>query len=195
MTQTPLTVRRWSRFEYDRLVGSGFFEDDRVELIGGQLIVAEPQGTYHASTLSRVDTALRAVIPSGWLVRSQMPLALDDESAPEPDLALVPGEPDDYLNAHPSAPALVIEVADASLPFDRRVKGSLYARGGVRDYWIVNVTERVLEVYREPQTDASAAWGWSYRSQRTLRPAQTIAPLALPATTVGVAALLPRGGA
>src|SRR5437667_4879407 len=106
MMQTPLTVRRWSRFEYEKLVETGFFHDDRIELIGGQLIVAEPQATYHVTALTLVDLALRAVLPSGWFVRVQAPISLDDDSAPEPDLAVVQGVPEDYLNAHPTTPAL-----------------------------------------------------------------------------------------
>jgi Uma2 family endonuclease len=192
--QTPLTVRRWSRFEYEKLVDAGFFHGDPVELIGGQLIVAEPQGTYHVTVLGLVDDALRAVLPPGWIVRTQGPISLDDDSAPEPDLAVVRGAREDYLNAHPTVPALVIEVADTSLVFDRKVKGSVYARGGVQDYWIVNVTDRVLELYREPHADSSAVSGWSYRAVRTLRAADTIAPLALPTMPVRVGSFLPRGG-
>jgi Uma2 family endonuclease len=190
--QIPLTPRRWSRIEYERLVECGLFDGDPVELIGGQLIVAEPQGTYHVTVLGMVDDVLRSLLPAGWIVRSQAPISLDDESAPEPDIAVVRGSRADYLNAHPTIPALVIEVADTSLGFDRRIKGSVYARGGIQDYWIVNVTERVLEVHREPQADPSATWGWSYRSVRTLRPTDTVTPLALPSTAIAVDALLPR---
>jgi len=195
MTQTPLNTWRWSRFRYEKLVESGFFHDEHIELIRGQLIVAEPQGTYHATVLTRVDLALRSVLPPGWFVRVQLPVSLDDESAPEPDLAVVQGAPDDYLNAHPTAAALVIEVADSSLGFDREVKISLYARGGVQDYWIVNVTERTVEVYRDPQPDPSTPSGATYRSVRTVRVGDTVTPLALPATVVDVAAFFPRGGA
>ena len=190
--QTPLTLRRWSRVEYQRLVDFGLFERDPVELIGGQLIVAEPQGTYHATVVGIADDALRSVLPAGWIVRAQMPVSLDDESAPEPDLAVVRGSRQDYLNAHPTVPALALEIADASLGFDRLVKGSVYARASLQDYWIVNVTDRVLEVYREPHADPSAPWGWSYRSVQTLRPAATIAPLALPSVRIAVSALLPH---
>src|SRR4051794_32773581 len=112
MMQTPLTVRRWSRIEYETLVESGFFQGEPVELVGGQLIAAEPQGTYHATVVGLVDDALRAVLPPGWIIRSQAPLSLDEESAPEPDIAVVRGTRVDYLNAHPSVPALVLEIAD-----------------------------------------------------------------------------------
>lgn len=190
--QIPLTPRRWSRIEYERLVECGLFDGDPVELIGGQLIVAEPQATYHVTVVGIVDDALREALPPGWIVRNQGPIALDDESSPEPDLAVVRGRREDYLNAHPAIPALVIEVADTSLGFDRRIKGSVYARGRVQDYWIVNVTARVLEVYREPHADPSAVWGWSYRSVRTVRATDTVTPLALPSTPISVASLLPR---
>ena len=91
MKQIPLTLRRWTRAEYDRLVGLGMLHGEAVELVGGQLVIAEPQGSYHASALGAAGDALRAVLPQGWLVRIQMPVALDDESEPEPDLAVVTG--------------------------------------------------------------------------------------------------------
>src|SRR6185503_12644375 len=97
--------------------------------------------------------ALRASLPSGWVVRTQMPLALDDESAPEPDVAVVAGRREDYRDAHPGRPALVIEVAESSLEIDREYKGSLYAHATVDEYWIVNIVERVVEVYRDPGPD------------------------------------------
>src|SRR5262245_36583729 len=122
MTEAPVTYRRWKRAEYDRLVDLGVFEGDRIELIGGHLIVAEPQGAYHASSISRVDYALRAVLPPGWIVRVQAPLSLDDESEPEPDLAVVPGSAADYRHSHPARPVLAIEVAEMSLAFDRQHK-------------------------------------------------------------------------
>jgi Uma2 family endonuclease len=162
-----------------------------VELIGGHLVVAEPHGSYHASALGAAGDALRAALPPGWLVRVQLPVALDDESEPEPDLAVVPGEWAEYRAAHPSCPALVIEVAETSLAFDRGEKGSLYARGGIRDYWVVNLVDRVLEVYREPEPDSTAPYGWRYGSvQRVMRDA-VVSPLALPTMRVAVAALLP----
>src|SRR6267378_336153 len=123
MRQTPLTLRRWKRVEYERLVDLGVFEGDPIELIGGQLIVAEPKGSPHATAVGMANDALHAVLPPGWIVRVQDPLALDDESAPEPDIALVRGSRADYRHAHPARPALAIEVAQSSLGFDRQQKG------------------------------------------------------------------------
>jgi Uma2 family endonuclease len=189
--QAPLTLRRWTRAEYDRLVDLGMFEDEPLELLGGQLVVAEPQGTYHASAISAVEYAVRAVLPRGWLVRTQLPVSLDDESEPEPDLVVVPGLPADYRQSHPERPALVVEVADSSLSFDREHKGSLYARAGVEDYWIVNLVDHVLEVYRDPGPDPPAVHGWRYRSVTALTQSAEVVPAAFPESRIAVVALLP----
>jgi Uma2 family endonuclease len=191
MADLPLTLRRWKRVEYDRLADLGLFDGDPVELISGQLVVAEPKGTYHTSAVSAAEYALRAVLPPGWIVRTQAPVSLDDESEPEPDLAVVPGRPADYRYAHPERPALALEVADSSLTFDRQHKGSLYARAGIEDYWILNLVDRCLETYRDPRPDPSAPYGWRYRSVATLTPPALATPLAFPSSHVAVADLLP----
>jgi Uma2 family endonuclease len=191
MAQAPLTLRRWKRREYDRLVELGVFEGEPLELIGGELIVAEPQYPYHASGVSVLEYAVRAILPTGWLVRTQAPVSLDDESEPEPDLVVVPGHPGNYRHEHPALPVLVVEVADTSLAFDRGRKGSLYARAGIQDYWIVNLVDRVLEIYREPIPDASAAYGWRYRGVMSISPPGAVAPLAFPSGRIAVGDLLP----
>jgi Uma2 family endonuclease len=191
MAQPPLTLRRWKRAEYDRLVDLGVFEGEPIELIGGQLVVAEPQYPYHASAISAADYAVRAILPPGWIVRTQLPVSLDDESEPEPDLVVVPGRPADYRDSHPARPVLAVEVAESSLDFDRQHKGSLYARAEIQDYWIVNLVDRILEVYRDPGPDPSAPYGWRYRSVTTLAPPAVVVPLAFPATQVAVLDLLP----
>ena len=190
MSQAPLTVRRWSRAEYERLVELGVFRGDPVELIDGQLIVAEPQNSPHATAVGAADDALRAVLPAGFFVRAQMPVALDEESAPEPDLAVVAGRRADYRAGHPASAVLVVEVADSSLRFDREDKGSLYARARVPEYWIVNLIDHVVEVYRDPGPDASAAHGWRYRSTMRLGPAATVEPVALPSARIRISDLL-----
>ena len=191
MTQAPLTRRRWSRAEYDRLVELGAFSGEPLELIDGHLMVAEPQGAYHATSIGVVDDALRAALPPGWLVRAQLPIALDEDSEPEPDVAVVPGRRADYRHAHPSRPVLVVEVAETSLEFDRSEKASLYARGGVPDYWIVNLVDRVVEVHRDAGVDLAAPHGWSYRSVAALAPSALVELRAIPGTRIAVAALLP----
>ena len=190
--QTPLTPRRWTRPEYDHLVALGMFDGEPLELLGGQLVVAEPQHAYHASAVTRLDYALRALLPGGWIVRLQAPLALDAESEPEPDLVVVSGAPDAYDEGHPARVVLAVEVADASLAFDREHKAGLYARAGIADYWIVNLVERQLEVHRAPGPEPLARFGWRYRSVTALEPPARVAPLAFPAAHVAVADLLPR---
>jgi Uma2 family endonuclease len=189
MPQIPSTVRRWTRIEYDRLVELGVFRGESIELLGGQLFVAEPQSSDHATAVGLVDDALRAALPAGWIVRSQMPVALDEESEPEPDLAVVPGTRAAYRRTHPARPVLAIEVAKSSLEFDRLHKGSLYARAGVRDYWIVNLIDRVVEVHRDPGPDPSAPHGWRYLTRETVAAPGFVVPLALPAVRIAVAAL------
>jgi len=192
MKQEPLTLRRWTRREYERVVDLGVFQGDPVELVGGHLVVAEPQGSYHVTAVGLVEDALRSAFGLGWIVRVQAPVALDDESEPEPDVAVVPGTRRDYRAAHPSRPVLAVEVAETSLTFDREQKSSLYARGGIADYWIVNLIDRVLEVYRGPVQAASAPYGWRYRSVQTLAPpAPLVSPLALPSAGIPVVSLLP----
>jgi Uma2 family endonuclease len=191
MTSAPLSIRRWTRSEYDRLVDLGMLHGEAIELIGGQLVVAEPQGSYHATATGLVHDALHAVLPPGWLLRTQMPVALDDDSEPEPDVALVPGGWADYRHGHPTRPALVVEVAESSLAFDRQHKSGLYARGGVADYWIVNLIDRVLEVHRDPMPDPGGVYGWRYRTVQVLQPDAACALLALPGVRLAVGDLLP----
>jgi Uma2 family endonuclease len=192
MGAIPVRTKRWARLEYERLVDRAVFQPgDRVELVGGQLIVREPQGSPHAVAAGLVEDALRAAFGSGWVVRVQMPVALDDESEPEPDVAVCPGNPRDYLAGHPSQPVLLVEVADASLAFDREHKGSLYARAHVADYWIVNLADRVLEVHRDSALSADAPYGWRFSTRLRLGAADSVSPLRAPHARILIADLLP----
>lgn len=185
-------TRRWKRVEYDRLIETGFFQPgDPIELVGGQLIVAEPQGSGHFAAIRAVEEALRLAFGSGWEVRTQGPLALDDESEPEPDVVVVPGSFRDYAGEHPSRPVLVVEVSESSLALDRHHKASLYARAALAEYWIVNLVDRVLEVHREPSPDPAASFGWRYRSVEALGREASVSPLELPSARIRVADLLP----
>jgi Uma2 family endonuclease len=190
MTQRPLTVRRWSREEYGQLLHLGFLNGAPVELLGGQLVVAEPEGTRHATAIGVVGAVLNAALPRGWVVRMQAPIALDEESEPEPDIAVVAGAHVDYRSTHPRTAALVVEVAETSLGLDRTLKAGLYARAGVGDYWIVNLVDRAVEVHREPAPDASAPCGWHYRSLDRVVPPAAVALAALPSVRIAVAHLL-----
>ena len=191
MTET-MPTKRWTRIEYDRLIDKGVFgPKDRIELLGGLLVVREPQGGPHAMGIRMVEEALHGVFASGWDVRGQLPVALDDDSEPEPDVSVVPGSFRDYRQAHPARAVLIVEVAESSLRLDRGEKGSLYARAGVPDYWIVNLVDHVLEVYRDPAADLGAPYGWRYASVVTLRAGDVVTPLAAPHSHVPVADLIP----
>jgi Uma2 family endonuclease len=185
-------THRWTRVQYERLIECGFFQPgEPVELVGGQLLVAEPQGSRHFGAVRAVEEALRAAFGTGWDVRGQGPLALDEESEPEPDVAVVAGSFRDYLDGHPARAVLVVEVSESCLALDRDHKGSLYARAGLADYWIVNLVDRVVEVYREPEAVPSAPFGWRYRSVATHGTGESIAPLATPHARIRVADLIP----
>ena len=186
-----VTTRRWRRAEYDRLVELGIFAGERLELLDGLLAVREPQGSSHAATVGQIGEALRSAFGAGWHARLQAPLALDDDSEPEPDVAVVAGEHRDYVGGHPTTAALVVEVADSSLGLDRRLKVGLYARAGLPEYWIVNLVEGVLEVHREPRSVPETPYGWVYRSVEILRPPASVTPLGAPGSLIPVADLLP----
>jgi Uma2 family endonuclease len=192
MTIYPIRTRRWTRAEYDRLVADGCFRpDERLELLGGQLVVREPQSSPHSVAIELALRALQQAFGPAWRVRVQLPVALDIESEPEPDLSVVGGDPRSNAFDHPADPVLIVEVSKTSLAFDREHKGSLYARAGIADYWIVNLVDRQLEVYRDPVADPLAPFGRRYAQQLVLGAAGLVSPLAAPSARVSVADLLP----
>jgi len=191
MPETTPT-KRWTRVEYDRLIDKGVFgPEDRIELLAGALVVREPQGSPHAMGIRMVEEALRGVFAAGWDVRVQLPVALDDDSEPEPDVSVVPGSFRDYRLAHPTRAALLVEISGSTLRLDRGEKGSLYARAGLADYWIVNLVDHVLERYRNPAADVGAPYGWRYASVVTLRAGDVVTPLAAPHSPIPVVDLVP----
>jgi Uma2 family endonuclease len=181
-----IEMRRWTREEYDRMIAAGMFAPgERVELVDGEILQMTPQGSVHATAIRLTEDALRAAFGPGFDVRPQLPLALSPDSEPEPDLAVVSGNPLSYLNAHPATALLIVEVSDTTLEHDRRRKGSLYARAGIQDYWIVNLIDRCVEVYREPDQRA-------YRSCLRFFAGDTVAPLAISAAIIPVADIFRR---
>ena len=192
MASDEVKTRRFSRAEYDRLIELGVFQPgEPIELIGGELMVAEPQGAPHYTAIQKTSKVLERAFGPGWTVRAQGPIGLDDDSEPEPDIAVVPGGPDDYGRAHPSRPALTVEVAESSLAIDRHHKGSVYARAGLADYWVLNLVDRVLEVYREPVPDRAARFGWRYARREVLDASARATPLAAQGSSITVSQLLP----
>lgn len=158
--------------------------DDRVELIEGEILTMSPQRSPHATGIRLAESALGRALGEGFEVRAQLPLALTADSEPEPDVAVVEGSPRDYRDAHPSTALLIVEVAEASPAYDRTVKKALYAACGIPEYWIVNLIERVIEVYRQPAGD-------DFGSRQILQAGAEVSPLARQEARIQVSDLLP----
>ena len=184
-----LPRRKFTREEYYRMAEAGILrEDERTELIEGDIVPIPRASPEHAAQTMAFWERVRRLFGKGYHVRVQFPLTLS-ESEPVPDLAVVKGKPADYKHAHPTHPVLVIEVAHSSLPYDRTVKSSLYAKAGIPEYWIVDLEHRQLEVYREPMEAPDSAFGYTYRVRMLLQPSDTTAPLERPNRTVRVGRL------
>ena len=185
MSDLAIRHYRLSRVEYDRAVEAGAFEPDaRLELIDGDLNTMTPEGSRHAAVMDIVAHHLQQVFGSEFYVRIQHPLAVDDYSEPEPDIAIVRGAAHDFLDAHPTAAVLIVEISNESLPYDRTVKQRLYARCRIPEYWILALPDACLEVYREPAEDG-------YRSVTRYVAGDHVAPLARPDARIAVDDLLP----
>lgn len=181
---TSRRLHRWSRAEYDHMVAAGVFHPEaRLELVDGEIIEMSPQGSLHATTIQLLAGLAGRLFGEGYHLRIQMPLALDDASEPEPDIAVVRGHFLDYREAHPATAELVIEVADASVRYDRQTEAALYARCGIPDYWLVNIAQQRLEVFQQPENGR-------YRSYRRLKRGEVFTPAGRPDQVVEVAAVL-----
>ncbi|MBM3268947.1 MAG: Uma2 family endonuclease [Candidatus Sericytochromatia bacterium] len=193
MAVAGVRLKKWTRAQWHRLIDRGVLgEDDRVELLDGDIVEMTPQSELHAATVHIVSDALRQAFGAGFAVRVQSPVALDDRSEPEPDVSVVRGSQRDFRSERPHAPDLIVEVALSSLETDRDRKSSLYARAGRPEYWIVNLDEMVVEVYRNPVRDGIGFYdGWSYGTVQTLHEGDHVSLLAVPGASVRVADLLP----
>jgi Uma2 family endonuclease len=183
-----LTRRRFTVDEYHRMGETGILpEDSRIELICGDIVLREPIGAYHAGTVRRLDRLFTLGLGNRAIVSAQNPVQFPKEDTElQPDVALLRPRDDLYTSRHPQAAdvLLLIEVADTTLRLDRRVKVPLYARAGVQEVWLLDLTTRRLEVYREPLGDR-------YRSVRILQRGQHVSPAAFGDFPIDVADLLP----
>jgi Uma2 family endonuclease len=168
--------------EYDALVEQGLLADSRVELLLGALVDMTPQGPLHANVVAKLAAELFRSLPPNVQIRSHSPLALSDDSEPEPDVAVVPSG--DYSGAHPGRALLVIEVADASLQKDRRIKAPLYASAGIPEFWLINLVDRVVEVHRHPSAGR-------YSDVQQIDRQGQLTPAEFPDAIIDVADLLP----
>jgi Uma2 family endonuclease len=140
-------VRRWAKSEYHQAADLGWFEGQRVELLEGEVIEMAPQRDGHAYAVRLAAAACQKRWGATHTILVQMPLNLSPDSEPEPDVAVVKGSLRE-VRKHPTEAALVVEVADTTLAFDRGRKADLYARHQIGEYWIVNLVDRQIEIYR-----------------------------------------------
>lgn len=177
----PESERPLRRVEYERLVESGSFADEHLELLAGRLVRVSPQGPRHAEVIKRLTRLLVTALGARADVNPQLPLAATEDSEPEPDLSVVP--PGDYSAAHPTTAWLVVEVTQSSGKLDRVLKADLYATANVELYWLVDLELNVVEVRSDPQ-------GGLYRALTTLRPGDELSLPRFPDVKLPVAALL-----
>jgi len=187
MPTAVTTDDRYTSERYFRLAEEGVLEpDDRVELLDGVIVAMAPSGPRHATVVNQAAQALIRAVASRAAVRVQVPLVASAVSAPEPDVAVVPGVLSDYLTAHPTTALLVLEVSDSSLPQDRITKARIYAGASVPEYWILNLSDDFIEVQRTPDP-AARCYGEHHIAHRGDR----LDLLALPGAQVSVEELLP----
>jgi Uma2 family endonuclease len=179
-------IYRFSVEEYEKLGDAGIFQvEERVELLDGEIIAMAPIGKLHAKVVRQLIREMSRQFGDVCLVDSQNPFVLDDFSEPQPDILLL--RPELHKSSELPRPAdiwLVVEVADSTYLYDSGDKLRAYARSGISEYWIVNLAESCVEVYRRPQGDT---YGEHFR--RTA--GETLAPLAFPDRIVAVAGVLP----
>ncbi|MEE9285700.1 MAG: Uma2 family endonuclease [Dehalococcoidia bacterium] len=172
--------------EYYKMAQAGILsEDDRVELLDGEIVEMTPIGSKHAACVKRMIRLFSELVGGRAIVSAQDPIRIGERSEPQPDLALLVPRSDFYAAAHPGPEdvLLVIEVAETSADFDRQVKAPLYARAGVREVWLVDLPSRRVEVYRSPSGD-------TYRDVQTLGPGKRLAPQAFPDAEASVDEIL-----
>lgn len=149
-----LQKKLWTADEFNRMAEAGVLDSERrLELVEGEIYLLSPQNRAHGLIISHLNQLLVAEFASTHYVRVQLPLSLEEHSEPEPDFALCTKEATLSAARHPSSADLVLEVADSSLSFDREQKARVYARAGIPNYVVVNVSERCLEVFQKPKAD------------------------------------------
>jgi hypothetical protein len=194
----------WNKEQYYRLSDLGFFNGKRVELLEGEIYVKYTykefdEGEYEMSAMSSlhfsgvniVAEVLREVFKEKYFVSVQCPIDMGENSEPEPDISIIEGKARDFKEAIPKTASLIVEVSDSSLLYDRGKKVSLYARANIQDYWILNLKDRRLEVYRRPMQNEAAFYGFSFGEIHIYKENDEVSPIAAPDVKIKVADLLP----
>ncbi len=182
---TAAPIYQFSVEEYLRLGEVGIFhEDDRVELLNGNIVIMSPIGIRHMNAVRRLNNLAARRYGKLCLVDVQNPLVIDGISMPQPDLLLLRPDLDESRAPRPEDVILLVEVADSSLPYDQSDKLEAYARNGIAEYWLLDLTRNELDVFREPD-------GRDYRTKLVVRAGESIAPLAFSDAPVSVSEILP----
>lgn len=173
---------------YHAMIEKGIItKDDKVELIGGRIVEMNPSGSVHAAVISRIEHFFIKNRHDSFWVRGQLPVTLGEKSEPEPDILIVPYREDEYIDRHPTEAdaLLLIEVSDSSYPDDKRDKTALYASHRIPEFWIVNIAQEVVEVYRDPADG-------QYSSLETRKPGDSLTPLNIPGFLISVDDCFPK---
>lgn len=181
-SRRPFTIA-----EYDQLVETGILrEDDRVELIEGDIVTMSPIGRRHAACVRKLTLVLGRLLGERTQISVQNPIAIPDWSEPNPDVALLVPRRDFYIAAHPGPRhvQVLVEVADTSLAYDTRVKAPLYARAGIRELWVIDLGSPSLVVFSRPRSGA-------YQRVKTYRQGESFCSERFAEITFNVSDLLP----
>ena len=184
---------RWTRTEIYQIYDLGLFDpNSRFELIEGDIFHKMPQKRPHSTAIAKSHGALTKSFGTGSYVSIQSPLNIDEYNAPEPDLMVVAGIPDDYEEQPtPADVKLIVEVADTTLHYDQNTKVRLYARAGIQEYWILVLKARLLVVYRDPGILPYVPTEYGYKSSIRYTEDDSVTPLHAPNVSLRVADLLP----
>lgn len=184
---TPaVVIAKWTIDEYHRMIDAGILSDHQVELLKGEIIEMSPEGIPHAYLSDRAAKYLQELLRGKAAIREGKPITLSDHSEPEPDIAIVQDLDEEYFDHHPYPENIfwVIEYANASLVKDLEVKSKVYAKAGIREYWVINLKRMELVIFRDPIED-------EYREKRTLTDGE-IHPLAFTEVAIAVRRFIRR---
>jgi Uma2 family endonuclease len=175
--------------EYEKMVETGFLPaDERVELLGGNIVDMSPIGRRHAAFVSRLNKLFFGILSNDMIIWSQNPVILDDYSEPQPDLVILKAKADFYESAKPIAEDvfLLVEISDSTLAKDRNIKIPLYAKANIQEVWLVNLNEDTVEVYRHPA-------GNKYNIFNTYKLGDNLSILAFPDVQITVDQIFGKG--
>jgi Uma2 family endonuclease len=185
------TPHRWSIESYRELYKTGLFNDKKTMLVNGVLYVMTMPNPPHDASLTFAFDLLRPICPAGHYIRNQQGFDIGSEDDPGPDLAIVPGSARDYTTRTPTKAIMIVEVSDSTLFFDTTTKAELYATAGVPEYWVIDINNRQLHVYRDPVGLPKGLGATAYRKFVVYAESESVSPLAAPAANIRVADLLP----